>query len=63
LNLNVLPTPMKSINTVHGESLYQLVLMKPKIKDAKGISKVNGKKGYIGPKELHSRDYIDFNDR
>ena len=54
---------MKSINIVPDESLYQLVLMKPKIKDAKGISKVSGKKGYIGPKELHSRDYIGFNDR
>jgi hypothetical protein len=54
---------MKSINIVPDDSLYQLVLMKPKIKDAKGISKVSGKKGYIGPKELHSRGYIDFNDR
>jgi len=54
---------MKSINIVPDESLYQLVLMKPKIKDAKGISKVSGKKGYIGPKELPSRDYIDFINR
>ncbi len=63
MNLNVLFTSMKSINIVPDESLYQLVLMKPKVKGAKEISKVSGKKGYIGPKELHSRDYIGFNDR
>jgi hypothetical protein len=37
--------------------------MELKIKDAKGSSKVRGKKGYIGPKELPSRDYIDFINR